>query len=226
MRIGELSRRTGVSVPTIKYYVREGLLPPGELSRPNQASYGAEHERRLRLIRALIEVGGVSVGRVREVVQAVSEADRPVHKALGVVQHSITRPVPDGANGGGELDEAHRAAAGRVTALLDGLGWAVSSEHPSARVLVEAIAAMHRLGYTSFADRLEEYAAASELIARADLASVADVGSTAAMAEAVVVGTLLGDSALGALRRLAQRNASAGQFGEGVPRAAPPADDC
>lgn len=29
MRIGELSRRTGVPVPTIKYYVREGLLPPG-----------------------------------------------------------------------------------------------------------------------------------------------------------------------------------------------------
>src|SRR2546430_1153453 len=29
MRMGELSRRSGVSVPTIKYYLREGLLPAG-----------------------------------------------------------------------------------------------------------------------------------------------------------------------------------------------------
>ena len=40
MRIGELSRATEVPVPTIKYYLREGLLPHGELSSPNQASYG------------------------------------------------------------------------------------------------------------------------------------------------------------------------------------------
>ncbi len=28
MRISELSRRSGVSIPTIKYYLRDGLLPP------------------------------------------------------------------------------------------------------------------------------------------------------------------------------------------------------
>jgi DNA-binding transcriptional MerR regulator len=39
MRIAELSRRSGVSVPTIKYYLREGLLPPGERTSPNQALY-------------------------------------------------------------------------------------------------------------------------------------------------------------------------------------------
>ena len=53
MRIAELSRDSGVPVPTIKYYVREGLLPPGELTSPNQAQYDASHLRRLRLIRAL-----------------------------------------------------------------------------------------------------------------------------------------------------------------------------
>ena len=37
MRMAELSRRTGVPVPTIKYYLREGLLPPGERTSPNQA---------------------------------------------------------------------------------------------------------------------------------------------------------------------------------------------
>ena len=30
MLMAELSRRSGVPVATIKYYLREGLLPPGE----------------------------------------------------------------------------------------------------------------------------------------------------------------------------------------------------
>jgi len=38
MRIGELSRRSGVPVPSIKYYVREGLLPAGERTRPTRSS--------------------------------------------------------------------------------------------------------------------------------------------------------------------------------------------
>ena len=33
MWIAELSRRTDVPVATIKYYLREGLLPPGEGGR-------------------------------------------------------------------------------------------------------------------------------------------------------------------------------------------------
>jgi DNA-binding transcriptional MerR regulator len=38
MWIAELSRQTEVPVATIKYYLREGLLPAGELSSPNQAA--------------------------------------------------------------------------------------------------------------------------------------------------------------------------------------------
>ena len=37
MRVAELSRRTDVSVASIKYYLREGLLPAGERTGPNQA---------------------------------------------------------------------------------------------------------------------------------------------------------------------------------------------
>lgn len=40
VRMAELSRITGVSVPTIKYYVREGVLAPGEAISKNQALYG------------------------------------------------------------------------------------------------------------------------------------------------------------------------------------------
>ncbi|WP_461029891.1 MerR family transcriptional regulator, partial [Streptomyces sparsus] len=221
MRIGELSSRTGVSVPTIKYYLREGLLPPGELSLPNQADYTAEHERRLRLIRALIEVGKVSVGTVRDVVQAVADPERPVHKALGVVQTSISRTLA--AKGGGATDGAEaidpdrRAAVELVTELVRRRGWPVTQSDPSVLALVEALASMRRLGYTAFEQRLDVYASATESIAEADVAGVGGMSSTTDIAEAAVIGTLLGDSALAALRRLAQQDASARWFGAGGP---------
>ena len=92
MRVAELSTATGVSVPTIKYYLREGLLPQGELTSPNQARYGEQHVRRLRLIRALIEVGGLSVARLREVLAVLDAPDGHINNLLGTVQVNILPP--------------------------------------------------------------------------------------------------------------------------------------
>ena len=39
MRIAELSQKTGVPVPTIKYYLREGLLPEPVKTSRNMAYY-------------------------------------------------------------------------------------------------------------------------------------------------------------------------------------------
>ncbi|RAC11977.1 MerR family transcriptional regulator, partial [Burkholderia multivorans] len=54
MRISELSRRSDVPVATIKYYLREGLLPAGERTSATQAVYTDAHVNRLALIRALL----------------------------------------------------------------------------------------------------------------------------------------------------------------------------
>ena len=40
MRIGELSRETGVPVETIRYYEKEGLLEPPMRLQNNYRSYG------------------------------------------------------------------------------------------------------------------------------------------------------------------------------------------
>src|ERR1700716_801088 len=45
MRMAELSAESGVPVATIKYYLREGLLPPGERTSRNQARYDDVHVR-------------------------------------------------------------------------------------------------------------------------------------------------------------------------------------
>lgn len=50
-RIGELAKKTGCLVETIRYYEREGLLPETIRSDGNYRIYGNEHVERLRFIR-------------------------------------------------------------------------------------------------------------------------------------------------------------------------------
>jgi Cd(II)/Pb(II)-responsive transcriptional regulator len=51
MKIGELAAATHTQVETIRYYEREGLLPPAPRSLGNYRIYGAEHAERLGFIR-------------------------------------------------------------------------------------------------------------------------------------------------------------------------------
>ncbi|NJP67642.1 MerR family transcriptional regulator [Streptomyces spiramenti] len=209
MRIGELSRRTGVPVATIKYYLREGLLPPGESTGRNQAVYDDGHARRLRLARALITVGGLSVVAAREVLEALAVPDRSTYGALAVAHKSVTRHDPDPA----VPEEARQRAAERVRRLIADRGWELPHDHPAARTLTDTLATMEHLGNGSFAARLDRFAAASEQIAAADVDCVDEIrDSPEEMAETMIVGTVLGDTALSALRRLAQQDAARRRF--------------
>ncbi|MFF8386705.1 MerR family transcriptional regulator [Streptomyces kanasensis] len=203
MRVGELSRRTGVSVPTIKYYVREGLLRAGELSSPNQARYDEAHVRRLRLVRALIDVGGLSVAAIKDVLEAVEDPGRSVHTVLGAAHDHIA------PRQGGPEDAARDAARRRVTELIARRGWEVGDANPAARSLADALAALSRLGHDRFAEvSLEAYADAAERIAETDVAYVASEVAREDVVESAVVGTVLGDVVFASLRRLAQVDAS------------------
>ncbi|MEV0170302.1 MerR family transcriptional regulator [Streptomyces sp. NPDC050803] len=207
MRVGELSRRTGVPVPTIKYYVREGLLPPGELSSPNQASYGEAHERRLQLIRALLDVGGMKVVEIAAVLAAIDDRDRPLHQVLGAAADRL-------GGMGVEHDDAESEAAETVVAeLISRRGWRTAESNPAAADLAKALAAMARLGHGTFAEVLDDYADAAERVAAADLAYVDRRVAVEDMVEGVVVGTVLGEAVFSALRRLAHVDASAKLYG-------------
>ncbi|MFF9473644.1 MerR family transcriptional regulator [Streptomyces roseolus] len=85
MKVSELSRRTGVQVPLIKYYLREGMLPPGRATAANQADYGEDHVRRLRLIRTLIGTRGLSAGATKEILDAITAGEEDLHQVLGIV---------------------------------------------------------------------------------------------------------------------------------------------
>lgn len=51
LKIGELAKRTGSQVETIRYYEREGLLPAPTRSEGNYRLYDSAHVERLQFIR-------------------------------------------------------------------------------------------------------------------------------------------------------------------------------
>ncbi|HEY8605552.1 MAG TPA: Cd(II)/Pb(II)-responsive transcriptional regulator [Noviherbaspirillum sp.] len=57
MRIGELARRSGCEVETIRYYEREGMLPRPARSEGNYRQYGEKDAERLLFIRHCRSLG-------------------------------------------------------------------------------------------------------------------------------------------------------------------------
>ncbi len=206
MRISALSTATGVPVPTIKYYLREGLLQPGRQTAPNQADYGDAHVHRLRLIRVLIEVGGLGVASVRAVLDAVADAELPVHQLLGVA-HQALGPPPDHAPPAHDVAEARSEVDGFLVAR----GWAIDAAHPARRALADALVALRRLGRDVEVEVFLPYAEVADRLAARELRTVSP-SSRADAVEAVVVGTVVFEAALMALRRLAQAHHSALRF--------------
>jgi DNA-binding transcriptional MerR regulator len=207
MRMAELSRRTGVPVPTIKYYVREGLLPPGERTSPNQASYGEPHVRRLRLLRALVDVGGVSISAARLVVEQMAVPVVDTLDVLGKTQNAITPPREH------VEDEAWVDASRHVDELIQRQGWQVHSANPARRSLADVLAALKRLGHDDYLAVLDDYAGMTDRLAATDVDMILRRKDIDSMAEAVVILTALGDVLLAALRRLAHENWATRRFG-------------
>ncbi|RAS65899.1 MerR-like DNA binding protein [Lentzea atacamensis] len=193
MRIAELSACSGVPIPTIKYYLRERLMPPGERTGSNQARYDHGHLQRLRLVRVLTDLGGLPIATVREIVLAV---DVPVPHA-DVLMETVQNGVADV-----RWDVDHEAFTA-ARALLADLGWHGIANHAALGTLAGVFAAARDLGHQGVSDSLYEYARACETIARSDLKHLAAVSETGCVSEAVVIGTVLGNTALRALRWLA-----------------------
>src|SRR5687768_5091234 len=93
MRISELSQNSGVPVPTIKFYLREGLLHEGVRTSATQAQYDASHEARLRLIRALVGPGGCSIATAHRVIQAIENPPPSIHDLLGAAMTAGPAPA-------------------------------------------------------------------------------------------------------------------------------------
>ncbi|MEU8976116.1 MerR family transcriptional regulator [Streptomyces monashensis] len=209
MRISELSRQSGLSVPTIKYYIREELLPAGRLTSPNQADYDEQHLRRLRLIRALIGVRGLSVEATRQVLGALAQQQATPHLVLGLAL-GVIPPADQAATPAQEVPfQEPREQDHAVEALVRELGWQVYEGSPARAVLADTLASLQDFGVALDWTGLLPYARLAEQTARLDLDALEGAPDPLEMAERAVVLTRLLEPALLALRRLAQESESA-----------------
>ncbi|MGA8114959.1 MAG: MerR family transcriptional regulator [Actinocatenispora sp.] len=202
MRIAQLSARTGVSVPTIKYYLREGLLPTGERTAPNQAEYSEEHLRRLRLIRALVDIGRLPIAAIRDVLTAVDAPDLAAHELLGTAQDALSPPQREDTTG-------HAAARDRVVALVAERDWHAGPGSPAFDDAASVLATLTELGQDDLIELVDRYADAAETLATHEVALVLARTDRERMVEGLVLGTILGERLFGAIRRLAHQDASA-----------------
>ena len=198
MRIAELSETTGIPAPTIKYYIREGLVAPGQPTGRNQAKYNEEHVRRLKLVRALVEYGGLSLAVIRDLMAQVDNPDLQAFDLLGAAQKTVTQardPRP-----GPYKDSAER----RLHDLLAKRGWRNRTGDPAYKTAVGVLATLDEVGRQDMLDVLDDYAEAAERIAEIDVSLVGDVSDRERAVEIVVIGTSVGDTLIAMLRRLAQ----------------------
>ena len=197
MRMAELSRDSGLSVPTIKYYLRVGLLQPGRRTSVNQAVYDVTHLERLRLIRALAKVAGLPLNKIRDVVEAI-DSDGTVLDVMAVTQDALV--------GDSIQKSPNRTAAARLREVVEQLGWSCHEQSPAYQAATRAIADLDREGLDAVLDRLEEYARAADIVGRTDVAVVSSADGLDQVIRGVVLGSVLRRPLLDALVLLAQQH--------------------
>lgn len=97
LTIGDLSRATGVKVPTIRYYEQMGLLSHAERSEGNQRRYSNEERERLAFIRHARDLG-LTIDAIRALIDLSQHPERPCKDAdriaveqLATVRQKIAR---------------------------------------------------------------------------------------------------------------------------------------
>lgn len=197
MRISELAATTGVPVHTLKYYLREGLLMPGVATSRTRAEYDAGHVERVRLVRALVEHGGVGIAGVRAILEALAAPPPSRHDLLGVAHCAL--PTPG----------AEHPVDDELVSLVDGLSWRVGPDAPALHSLAAAVEAARAAGVDLPTSRLRRYAVTMAEVAAVDVAAAVGSRTAEEAMRTVVIGTVMLDPVLLALRRVAQEALSA-----------------
>ncbi|RAG87480.1 transcriptional regulator [Streptacidiphilus pinicola] len=209
MQLSELSERSGVSVASVKYYLREGLLQPGAAVSARRSEYDEDHLRRLRLVRALLTVGGMSVAQARDVLAAAQDPAFDRHSRLGVAQYLLPPRVTTPPAGTPEAAAWQERRAEVLALLRDELGWRIHDGAPALDALTEALLTLNSLGYATTEGTLRDYANALHPIAEAELDVIDEHPAIDEAIEAVVAYTVLYEPVLLSLRRLAHEDVSA-----------------
>ena len=221
MWISELSERTRVPIDTIKHYLRIGVLHRGRPIADRRSEYDETHVERLRLIRAMIEVGGMRLDTVRRVFDSVDESQASLRDALGQAHYELSRRF---------LDDDHEPSAESL-ATVDGViarqGWDIWEHSAHRAALAASLDTLGEVDSSVNDNLLDFYARMAGEIAAFEISHVDASSSHDAAIRNVVIGTVLYEPLIILLRRLAQEHASRDWAAEEswLPTEPPPADD-
>jgi DNA-binding transcriptional MerR regulator len=200
MRLQELSDVTGMPIASIKYYVREGIIPAGRLVTATRADYDDGHARRIRTIQTLRSVNGFSVEQIRAIVQLIDgNASRvEIMKALQREVQGLGDPVP------GRTEEGDAVVRLR--------GW---PDVPTAArgALDDHLEEMARLGVPLPDEALEVYARAVDLIAHVDVGDAASAPDLDTLVTKAAAGMHMHSQLVLRLLALAQASRSIALYG-------------
>ncbi|MDQ3553261.1 MAG: hypothetical protein M3395_02485, partial [Chloroflexota bacterium] len=126
-----------------------------------------------------------------------------------VAHRALEEPLPSGDTG---LDAVRR----EVDVWIETRGWQVAPDAPARDALAATLVALRGLGWQVGPRVFDRYAGHMYDIAANELAYVAGMESREAAVEATVVGTVVFERAMVALRRLAQEHHSRQDFGPRV----------
>ncbi|MFD1213609.1 MerR family transcriptional regulator [Arthrobacter sp. GCM10027362] len=179
MQLKELGLRSGVSTASIKFYLREGMLPRGRIRDSSRADYTEAHLQRLELIKVLRRAVGLGLEKIKAIAAAIDDPRLGDVELMGRVQAMILglaeEPVPD-----------HPLAAGLI-----GSGRWVDAPSPARNSLNLLLYRMDDLGVPADGRVLAAYADAVDQVAALDIGSVERAGSRDELVRTVAVGTHL-----------------------------------
>lgn len=171
----------------------------------NQVDYGEVQLQRLRLIRALLETGGLSVAATRDVLRSLDDGDRPLAETFETAQHALSASHTT-------VTAPTESSRRRIAAAAAKRGWAFTDDNPGIAVAARALDGLDAIGFDAPAEYVEAYAEAAALVAAVDLQALRTRPDADRIAELMVVGTVLGDPLFAGLRRIAHQDATHALF--------------
>jgi DNA-binding transcriptional MerR regulator len=151
--IGDLARRTGLTVKTVRFYSDAGIVPPTDRSPAGYRLYGSDAVARLDLVRTLRDLG-LDLATIRKVVDrevSLSEVAEAHAEALEVqirvlrLRRAVWTAVARRGSTLGELDLMHRLArlseAERQSLIDDFLGTVFDGlhDHPAFAAVIRSM---------------------------------------------------------------------------------------
>ena len=199
MRVSELVERSGVSLPTIKYYIREGMLAPGESTASRRADYDEAHLARLRLIHALTGPADLSLAQVKAILSVIDAPEGDITDQLARVTAVLA-----GMTAGHDEIEMAAPSYPRSEKIVALLGVEYRADPPAVVLLEDALAALENAGLQPNPRQLAVYGEHMLAIARSEIDATPD--DPAEAVQYSVLGTVLYEPVLTAIRRLAHQS--------------------